>query len=259
MINRINKILLIYILALCTGCEVNTNELIYKQQSVVKLYHDCSSADSNCTSIVFSYPVIEYSLNEKTETKLNNIIATHLLSSVLYDSVFYNIDELADHFLDDYEMHKNNFPEYNIPWYLKNDIRIIYLSHKIISMQCTIFSFTGGAHPNTITGYASYSLVTGKKLDLDSILISSRYNDFVTYAEKKFRIAQSIDDSLSLNDKGFWFGNNEFYLPDNYAFTESGFVFHFNAYEIAPYSTGPIELKLTLHELKPFLKENLHY
>ena len=76
---------------------------------------------------------------------------------------------------------------------------------------------------------------------------------FTAFAEKKFRSEQNIAKDQSINENGFWFENDTFYLPESVGFTQDSLIFVYNQYDIASYADGPIELKIAMKEAEPFL------
>lgn len=57
-----------------------------------------------------------------------------------------------------------------------------------------------------------------------------------------------------LADAGYWFEDGRFALADNSAVTRRGLRFRHDAYEIAPYSTGPTTLDLPWAVVAPMLQ-----
>jgi hypothetical protein len=72
-------------------------------------------------------------------------------------------------------------------------------------------------------------------------------------AESEFRKIKSIPENTATNKEWFW--NGLFYLPDNFAFTDAGLLFHYNSYEIAPYALGATELIIPYEKLNPYFKK----
>jgi len=54
---------------------------------------------------------------------------------------------------------------------------------------------------------------------------------------------------------GFLVNEEEFPIKGNFYVTESALHIHFNPYEIAPYSTGDIHLKIPLQDIQKWLLE----
>ena len=77
-------------------------------------------------------------------------------------------------------------------------------------------------------------------------------------AEKHFRETFNISDGENLRKNGFMFQNDIFSLPKNIGFDQNYLILLYNPYEIAPYSTGILEVKIPLSEVNPWLSFNLN-
>ena len=55
---------------------------------------------------------------------------------------------------------------------------------------------------------------------------------------------------------GFWLPEEGLTLPDNLGVVEDGLVFHWDAYEIAPYSMGPIDVALPYEDLEAIIDKS---
>lgn len=110
------------------------------------------------------------------------------------------------------------------------------------------YSYSGGAHGNTLITCRNYYAENGNLITLNDILIPG-YSDFLRpvllEALKKKTESVNVDD---LRGKGF-LTMNEIFVPDNYIIKSDTLKFIFNQYEIAPYSTGVIELSVPMSEL----------
>jgi len=72
--------------------------------------------------------------------------------------------------------------------------------------------------------------------------------------ELKFRKHFEIPTGASINSTGFLFDNDIFKLPSNVGFSKYGVVFHYNQYEAASYTNGPLEFTMSYQKLKAYLK-----
>ena len=62
----------------------------------------------------------------------------------------------------------------------------------------------------------------------------------------------------NLSENGFMFQNDIFSLPKNIGFDQNYLILLYNPYEIAPYSTGILEVKIPLSEVNHWLSFNLN-
>ena len=134
-------------------------------------------------------------------------------------------------------------------WFVEIRLSVIHQDRRLISFEFAEQTYSGGAHPNSATRYASYDLADGRRLSLDDLLIGGLSSQLNEIAERRFRRLYGVPQGRSLADAGFWFEEDEFTLNDNFAVTESGLLFYFNPYEVAAYVVGPTGLRLPLEEL----------
>jgi hypothetical protein len=253
-LNRINFIFLIILLHSCQDQTLITREI----NTNLYTYNDCIEKSDTCTYVKYSYPVLRIANNKVLESKLNSHINSFLLTPLFGESNSKSIDESVQDFFDEYELMKNELQDYNIPWALEKDIVIENTMKNSISISSLIYSFTGGAHPNTFKSLYSFNLIDGNEILLNNIIDTTKYDSFINYAEKSFRNSLNIHADSSFQSAGYWFDDG-FYLPENFMIVESGLYFLYNAYEIAPYALGATELKLQFPNFEEYLSEDINY
>jgi len=124
-----------------------------------------------------------------------------------------------------------------------------------VSLECTLFLFTGGAHGYGGTSYLNFDLATGALIENVNLFVN--YPEFEAYAETKFKEAQGIPKNDNINASGFWFENDTFYLSETIGFDQENLLIIYNSYEISSYAAGPIVLEIPLTEVAPFLDPTL--
>lgn len=117
-----------------------------------------------------------------------------------------------------------------------------------ISYQITTYSYTGGAHGMTESHYVNY--------DLDSATVITAANAFRPNTESY--VLQAIKDNLmtqydatsmeELEQKGIF--TDQIFTSPNFYLEGSEIVFHYNPYDIAPYSEGSIEVRVPYYQIK---------
>jgi hypothetical protein len=246
--------LYLFILISC-GDEPKTSqtEIEYKMHNYKIVSENCDTA-GRCAYVEFNYPVFTGPKNLPSKQILNSYVTRVMLADGYTDSVSTTVDELGKGFLQEYEYFLSEFTDYEIEWALERDIKIVYNSNGILSLEFYEYSFMGGAHPNTVKTYQSFDLNTGAKIVIDDRNIMNRLNKI---AEIEFRKKNSIPDNVLLSSAGYWFENDEFKLNDNFALVGEGLVFYFNPYEIGPYALGPTEIKISKDELGDLFKKIL--
>ncbi len=213
----------------------------------------CESPDSLCAKIVVEYPVLDESETDSALGEIQKKIDELVAQPVITEEKFDSFEQTAKHFIAEYQNFVREFPDTKQSWEVKRTTKIVFNRIPILSFQHEDFSYTGGAHPNTMIKYYNFKTTTGELLKLDQIINAEKLPDLLTLAESEFRKSAQIDKNKSLEEAGFWFDNNQFYLPDNYLITKEGLKFLFNSYEVAPYSMGQIEFEIPYDKLKGML------
>ena len=140
------------------------------------------------------------------------------------------------------------------PYVAEVSVKELYRSDDHISLELSQYLFTGGAHGYGSTSFLNVDPETGEELGFNELFID--HKAFLAFAEGKFREQQKISPQQSINDHGFWFENDIFYLPNSFGFTADSIIFIYNQYDIASYADGPIELKISRKEAAPYLIQN---
>jgi Deacetylase PdaC/Protein of unknown function (DUF3298) len=132
----------------------------------------------------------------------------------------------------------------------------IHQNPKVVCIEQAIYSYAGGAHPNTDVRYLVFDKQTGKIFNMKNVVSDSA--SFMKIVEQYVRKAHEIPANQSLTDAGFLFGEEQnLPLPVDFAIKEKSLLIMYNAYEIAAYAMGPTALEIPLIELEKVLKLDL--
>ncbi|MBQ7793274.1 MAG: DUF4163 domain-containing protein [Clostridia bacterium] len=132
---------------------------------------------------------------------------------------------------------KNN-TEY-FPYMTERSFDITYNKDNIISIVFADSNFAGGFHPSYEMSAVTYNMLTGERIDCTDI-IDADSNDIRKTVLSKF-------SELIYSDPDKFFSDAEDCLDDalselKWYLADDGVHFFLNPYEIAPYSTGVIEI-----------------
>ncbi|NVJ46301.1 MAG: DUF3298 and DUF4163 domain-containing protein [Cytophagia bacterium] len=229
----------------------------YKINKIYEELGPCStdSTTRKCLIVNIEYPEITGVVSNKVMAKLNENIQNDILSSTFLSDTPTNFQGLTAELETDYNKIITDFPDYDNPWNLEVNSDILYQDSLFISLASTIFSYTGGAHPNSGQLYRSYDLRTGEAIDLNQLLVAGFEKELNEAAEIEFRMTKEIPPNESLEDRGFWFLNDSFELNQNFAIINQSLIFYYNPYEIGPYSLGATELELKLTDFVNLIKD----
>lgn len=176
-----------------------------------------------------------------------------------YNFVGTDPNEAIISFLSDGNLFEGDFtatpadsvPEFSTRLYEVNVSSMLNdITQKSVNCLVTTTTYMGGAHPNTSMVPFTYIYKEQSVLDYD--------NTFLPGYEEK--LAEAVRESLArevgvmpdkLAEAGF-FGNDiplakKFYVADGYM------VFHYNPYEIAPYSVGMIDVEVSPYVVRELL------
>lgn len=136
-------------------------------------------------------------------------------------------------------------------WQYEQVYDVIYNEHSLLTVKVSGYSYTGGAHGNSVYSYLVFDLKTGETLPLESLFSKSSKKELAAIAEKQLRINRNIDDNASLKESGLFISKLD--LKDEFYIDHGGIGFTYNSYEIAPYSEGPINVYLKWEQLKSLI------
>jgi hypothetical protein len=161
---------------------------------------------------------------------------------------------MAERFIAQWKATHEEFPEAATVarWYAEHRVTLLYQDAVAISLVSAEEAYSGGAHANSSTRYASFALTDGDRLSLDELFVPGYRPRLNEIAARGFRAARGIPADRSLEDAGFWFDDG-FAVNDNFAVVEAGLMFYYDPYEIGPYSLGPTRLTITLEELRELI------
>lgn len=123
-----------------------------------------------------------------------------------------------------------------------------YNKNNIISIPVAFYQFTGGAHGMTQLKTYNYNLLTGEEIEFSNL--------FKKDSNYKQIINQYIQESIDKDNSNYYLGNDGFKgVSENqtYYLEDDGIVVYFGLYEIAPYSTGIPQFKISWKELDSVL------
>jgi len=211
---------------------------------------DCDPEEENCAYISINIPWAKE--RGSRNKRINENIEQHVINLVDFQEKnnFNNLRDLSKSFISNYESSATDFPEYNIPWEASIEGRVLSSNQNLISLEFDLAMFTGGAHGFTSISFLNFEPATGNILSHDDLFTS----EFKNYAEEIFRKEYGIPADDPINSTGYFFENDTFHLPDNIGFLEDKIILRYNAYEVASYSEGGIQLEIPMDEGGRFVK-----
>ena len=209
-----------------------------------------------CAKVEWEYPLFEG--NEDLAAGINWQIQEHLKYHLMTDD--YGFDDISagiDILFDGYERFRNDFPKAIQQWTIDIEGDVTFLSDQLVSVKFVNFSYTGGAHPNTVISYLNLDLTDSVSIiPYESLLLD--HDRLLELTEEKFRQYHEVDPQVSLEDDGrFFLNDGAFFLPVTVGYDKDEFVLYYNNYEIAPYVMGGTEIRFPLEDLRGVVRTEL--
>lgn len=229
----------------------------YKVESINRTSGPCEvdSLSNQCAIFMVEYPVITGMISKSAITKINQNIKSDIFDYAFISEKPETFESLIKEISSEYAKILIDYPDYKASWSMEINSDILYQDSSYISVASTIFSYTGGAHPNAYQVYRSYDLSTGEPIGLKDILIPDFEDELNEAAEIEFRMLKEIPPSQALKEKGYFFEGDTFTLNNNFAIINKSLIFYFNPFEIAPYAVGPTELEIKLTDYVNLVNE----
>jgi hypothetical protein len=111
--------------------------------------------------------------------------------------------------------------------------------------------FTGGAHGMREQEYFVIDSEEKRRLFLEDLFLESAGTSLKALMEDALRDYSKLSPGEPLSE-GYYF-DNSVDIPENFFLSPEGVGFHWDPYEIAPYSAGPIEVVVPYNKLQGLL------
>lgn len=136
------------------------------------------------------------------------------------------------------------------PYYSDVTASILEFNDKLVTYQVSHFIYTGGAHPNSNTQPFTYDLVNGRVLNVGNMFRTGSEKEVISIVQNSLARQLGIQPS-QLESAGIFL--SQFTSPGMPYINNDVIVFHFNPYDIAPYSMGNIDVAVYPYELNEYL------
>ena len=125
------------------------------------------------------------------------------------------------------------------------------LNEEMVTYKVTSAVYTGGAHPMTGVFPFTYDLAEGRVLTVDDILTPEGREAIVPVIVRA--LARQSDVPVEgLRRAGFFVSQLDY--PGDPYICNNVLYFHYNPYEIAPYSSGMIDVAVYPYEIEAYLR-----
>ena len=226
--------------------QFDDSEIRYYEKVYYKSYGNPKN-EKDFAELKIEYP--ELISNQEVSDSVNKFILNYLLNLPFNEDTYSDFDEIADSLMSNYISVQQEFNDYHTSWYIHASSKITGVFNNTISIRSEEEIYTGGANTFYNLTFANFNLKTGKYLTLDDIFNESNITIVENIGKDIFNKMKDIPKDQSLEQAGYWFENNVFSLNDNFSITDSGLVFFYNLYAIAPRSEGTTKLFIPKEKL----------
>ena len=226
--------------------------LTYTYKTIHERAADCGNKpDSACTAVKIRFPEF------KGKTLLNDTIKSKLLNLFILDKPDTSLKDLVQNFLKAYADFKKSSIGARREMFFELDTyaKVIRQDSALVSLEYGGYTFLGGAHGSSFTGFVNWNPIANKEILLKDILVDGYSTQLTKIGEEIFRKDEELTDTASL-EPDYFFKDGKFALNENYAITPLGLRFMYNQYEIKPYSAGQTELFIPYTRIKTILRPN---
>lgn len=126
---------------------------------------------------------------------------------------------------------------------------IIYESDRFLVLETGYYDYTGGAHGMFGRVHKTWDKQKNKWVEVNDLLTKTQQKKIPKAMTVNYKIATKIPQKSSLNAAGLWISEFDGLGGDTY-FTDLGIHTSFGLYEIAPYSSGIIEVFVPWKDVK---------
>ncbi|WP_321475390.1 DUF3298 domain-containing protein [uncultured Paludibaculum sp.] len=230
------------------------SSLVFVQKKFDKSVPGCGDKQKReepCVTFRVSWVEATSAASDQARTRINAAI---LASLQPMEAPRGFADEAAG-VAEDYQKFHSEFPESEITYFVRRTADILLSNASMLSVEVTEEEFKGGAHPNARRTYLNMNPSTGQDLALTDLLRNGALPKLTEVAEKRFRWEREVPEGKKLSESGFTFPDDKFALSKTWGVSPRGLLFHYNAYEIAPYASGPTTVMLPWNEIRDLIKK----
>lgn len=206
-------------------------------------------APTSCAVYEVSYPIFSKGDTMLVKT-LNKSVQNYVLSVVAGNMQLpfaEALDSAAWQFIQLFEENKDQLAAIEMGYSTEIKDKVPLMNSKIVTIEMSGYSFTGGAHPYSFCLLVSYDLKNGAKPLQISDLVRDT-NAVRPLLERAYKLSKGLQETDSLADV-VYSEITQLPMPMNVGISPEGIRFYYNAYEVGPYAVGVSDILLTWQEL----------
>jgi hypothetical protein len=153
--------------------------------------------------------------------------------------------KMKEYFADNKVSSKDYPGDFPQTWNQTSDMEVSQKTNDFLTIKYTGDGFSGGAHGYYYEFYKNFNLKNNATLQFKDIVTTTDSKIWEPILLKSF--LKDKDNTLDL------LFDKKIPLNDNFYFDKNSLHFFYNQYEIAPYSSGPIDIAIPFSEITQYL------
>ena len=213
--------------------------------TMTSLQKDSGDCTAECASFEASWPVFEGGGSDV----INAWILQRTSSSVMTDERLVSPEAAGDAFIADWSSYRAESAD-AMGWDMDRSVSVVFESSDLVVVSAGESSYTGGAHGNYSSTYATFVRQTGKQLTLGDILVDG-------YADRlRPHIVAGLEVALesSLADADVTHAAEDVPLAGDWEVNGEALVFHYDPYEIGPYVMGAPSASIPREKIQALIR-----
>jgi hypothetical protein len=206
--------------------------------------------DTICAEISLSYPVVSGGNNPKAISAINDTLLSFVYMVIggdpkmplpqAFDSAALNLFLMLE---EQIEMS----PDFPMGFSNELKSKVLYQNSKLLSVELTNYSFTGGAHGNYGSAINTFRLTDGGSVTFTDIVQDTAA--LRPMLEKAFVAAKNTEGEQYTLEELLFPESIPLPLPVQWCIVAEGLRVTYNPYEVAPYAVGQTDIVLTWEQL----------
>lgn len=251
--NKLKSITTLVALLLLTGCQQTTNISVSPTPAASSNQQTSQQADS---ANVVVQPEISQQESSNTPTfEKKNITIEKQLYSVKASYPVTGNDPVDKDLLDTVQKEIDPFvqsvptdaSQVPGPYSLEISFTTSPYSPEIVSFVFDVYTYTGGAHPNSYKVTKTYNIKTGAKIGLSDIFLPDSYLVQLSELSRiSLKKALGSDFDADMLNAGTDAQEMNF---ESFSLEPGSITFYFDPYDVAPYAAGPQHVTFGLSDI----------
>lgn len=227
--------------------------ILLLSQDIIVESGGCAEDESTCARVEVSTMATSGGGTEAVRDNIDLYLIHDLVSrlrSFVPEEVGNRLTQpgaLSSAFIDQHRAFVDEFPDSTAAWFVKIDTEAIHNTPDVCTISVSETAYTGGAHPNQRRRLVSFDVLSGQLLGADDLTRDP--GALAALVERQLRSDHGLGPDDDLAAAGFWISDEGLRVPDNLGIVAEGLLVHWDPYEIAPYSMGPVDVTVPAAEL----------